>query len=50
MNARKLNNADWLYIFSRMNEGYLQGQIHSTQGKKVISGWWMLTEKGIIIL
>lgn len=50
MNAKKLNCKDWELIFSSIETGFSQGEIHSTQGDEVIHGHWILTEKGISII
>ena len=49
MNAKQLTKSQWQYIINCIDEGYTQGNIQSMQNNKEISGWWFLTDKGIII-
>ena len=49
MNARKLTKNDWQYIIDSIEEGYTQGEIRSIQNNKMLSGWWFLTNEGIVI-
>lgn len=50
MSAKKLTKTDWQYIINCIDEGYTQGEIQSMQdNKEILSGWWSLTDKGIII-
>jgi len=49
MSAKKLSYTDWLYIAGRIDRGYIKGQIRLVRNNKEISGWWFLTDEGIII-
>jgi len=50
MSAKKLTYTDWQHIINCIDEGCTCGEVHSMQdNKKTLSGWWFLTDKGIII-